>query len=1016
MVRILLFILLFTFTNAYAQPNNEFVQIGVNNGLSQNSVHDIFQDKTGFLWIATADGLNRYDGLNFKVYKHRYADTSIKNIPADFIYGGLQEDKNENLWFYTDYHLVKFDKKLNRFYKIPTPFDRVNVSKNIMNVKLMIDGDYLWTTGFNNLFYKIHTETHKVEKVSFDAYIKYYFFDIPNQKIYAYAETGLFLLDLKNQQLIPTGVKDSISSLTMIDESRLAYISNGKVKVFDKKNRTTTVLNMGDGKLFDSQSVLSHILCWKKRLLFLSVSGVGLVRYNLENGKAMLYSNVPGDPGSLSINYLKKLFIDASDNLWLGTEGGGLCMLDLKTKKFSSYPTAIYNVQHPANLMIKSIHAKGNKIYAGTFSKGLFVIDTTTGDANNILYPELTTKLSNRGIMALHNDSKDRLWMNYGTNIGYINKETGKFYSFDSLSSEYASVYSMYEYKPDTIIIGSFRRLHRAFVQKNGSVKVDHDSVYKNLLIQGMVQAIIPNKKGEWYIGTVENGFKRCRIEGTLITVSDSGMYRTGVRHFYADPKKDWMWIASDNGLVIYNESTGKWKLFDESDGLSNSHVYAILPESDHTLWISTNKGLNRIVFRDSKDGFAEISQVQTFTQKNGLQSNEFNSGAYYMENNQYLIFGGVTGINWFNSRSIVSNTHKPKVTLTGLKVNEQNFSVDTAVNYLSDIHLPYYKNSISVSFAALEFTNPVANRYMYKLEGSNNNWVEGSNEIRFAGLTPGNFTLWVRASNNDNVWGEDTKLLKIFIAPPFWQTWWFKVLLFVVIVSLTVMLIRNIVKTRVAKRLRELEMQQVLNEERNRISRDMHDELGTGLTKISLLTEVARQSENQAKERMPQLLDDITKTSRGLTHKMGEIVWMLNPVNDTLDILAVYLKEYFFNTTDTLDMDVVSDFPENIPPIKLSHDKRRQLLLVTKEALHNALKHSGATQISFSLEIESERFHFMLNDNGVGIDKIPERPLNGKHNGLKNMEWRMQQIGGYYHLDTEVSNGTTVTFGIEFK
>src|SRR5690606_29000095 len=147
-------------------------------------------------------------------------------------------------------------------------------------------------------------------------------------------------------------------------------------------------------------------------------------------------------------------------------------------------------------------------------------------------------------------------------------------------------------------------------------------------------------------------------------------------------------------------------------------------------------------------------------------------------------------------------------------------------------------------------------------------------------------------------------------------QTWWFKLLLFVVIVSLTIMLVRTIVKTRVAKRLRELEMQQVLNEERNRISRDMHDELGTGLTKISLLTEVARQSGGQSKEKMPQLLDDITKTSRGLTQKMGEIVWMLNPVNDTLDSLAVYLKEYFFNTTDTLDIDVISDFPDNIPQI----------------------------------------------------------------------------------------------------
>lgn len=1014
MKRILPFILLFFATNVKAQTINDFVQIGVNNGLSQNSVHDVFQDKIGFLWFATADGLNRYDGINFKVYKHRYGDTSRKNIPADFIHGGLQEDKNECLWFYTDHNLVKFDKKANSFFKISTPFDNIDVPKNSGNASLMIVGDYVWTVGLNNQLYKIHTQTHIAERVRFKEEVKYYFFDIPNKKMFVQTKTGLHDFDFTNHQILATGIVDTVTSITMVDANRLAYISAMQVKLFNTQTNTSTTLSMDGGELFNQRRFYSQILSWKGRLLFVGIPGLGLLRYDIAEGKSLLYSNVPGDPGSLSINYLKKFFIDFSDNLWLGTEGGGLCKLDLKTKKFHSYPNAIYNVQNPVNLMIKSIYAEGSKIYAGTFSKGLHIIDTSTGKAKNIVYPDLVSHYGISSIMAMHNDSKNRLWMNVGPNVGYIHKETGKFIAFDTLHRNYPCIYSMYEYKPDTIILGSLKRLHRAVVLNNGKVKIDHDSVFNNPLIRGMIQAIVPNRKNEWYIGTIENGFRRCKIDGHKISVIDSGMSRTGVRHFYADPNNDWMWVASDNGLMIYNEITHKWKLFDEANGLSNSHVYAILPENNNTLWISTNKGINRIVFEPSDDGFVSIKNIQTFTQKNGLQSNEFNSGAYFIKNNRYMIFGGVTGINWFNTNTIVSNSYKPNVALTGLKANEEDISEGTSIHYLKNVKLPYYKNSISLSFAALEFTNSIANRYMYKLEGSDGSWVEGNNEIRFAGLTPGTYTLWVKASNNDSVWGEDTKLLRIHIQPPFWQTWWFKLLMFVITVLLIVWIVRSIVKNRVAKRVHELEMQQVLNEERNRISRDMHDEMGTGLTKISLLTEVARQSGVHAKDRMPQLLDDITKTSRGLTQKMGEIIWMLNPVNDTLDSLAVYLKEYVFNTTDSLEVDVVSDFPENIPSIKLNHDKRRQLLLVTKEALHNALKHAGATQLSFSLDIEANRFQFMLNDNGVGIQTTPQS-VNGKHNGLKNMEWRMQQIGGFYTIDTEANMGTTIIYGVAF-
>jgi signal transduction histidine kinase len=750
---------------------------------------------------------------------------------------------------------------------------------------------------------------------------------------------------------------------------------------------------------------------WKQQALFIVVPGKGMLRYDLASKKITEYKNVPGDLGTLSVNFLRKFYVDDSDNLWLGTEGGGLSKLDLKQRKFNCYPAGVYNIPNPANMMVKSLYARGTKIYAGTFSKGLYIIDTITNEASVVNILKKSTQDNDAPITAMLNDSRNRIWIGCGNYIGFIHAATGQFEKFDTIDAKNGFIYSIYEHSPDTLLIGTYKRVFRVVVDKNHNVHVDKENVFNNPEITGLIQSIVKGPGNSVYIGTIEHGFKKCVVQGDNLVIKAQGMSNTGVRHFYNDVVNQIMWIATDNGLLAYNDSTGEYSLFDERQGLSNGHIYAILPESDNVLWISNNKGLNRIRFDKNELGEVRITTVKQFNQKSGLQSNEFNSGAYFAYNRKHLMFGGVSGVNWFNTENVVSNHHIPQVVLTGLMVNEKRYLTPIDYPFLKKLELPYYNNSVYLNYAALEFTNPVLNKYVYKMEGGENIWVEGSNEVRFSNLEPGSYKFLVKAANNDGVWSDEQLLLEIKIIPPFWGTWWFKTLMAVLLTMAMIGLGHYLVKRSVRKKTRELEMQQVLNEERNRISRDMHDEMGTGLTKISLLTEVARHINQQDRDKSLQTLKDISVTSRGLTQKMGEIIWMLSPVNDTLDSLAAYLKEYVYNITDSLNIDVVTDFPENIPAIKLSHDKRRQLLLVTKEALHNALKHAAATQISFSMDIHKHGFLLMMNDNGKGLTNETSEKTG---NGLKNMAWRMEQIGGVFKIESESGNGTTVIYGIQ--
>jgi signal transduction histidine kinase/ligand-binding sensor domain-containing protein len=1002
-----------------AQTRIEFSRVGVNEGLSQNSVYAIHQDEQGFLWIGTGDGLNRYDGKDLKIYREKYGDTSAKTLPGRIITTGIIEDKHHWLWFGTDKGLTVFVKKEERFLQPSLINSQIKEWQQDSKPVGVDAQNNIWLIK-NSQFIVLDPQRWSFQKIQISALLPNGTINdavLINDKIYFSTLQGLHVFSISAQRAELLFTLNDALQINFIAANKIAVSAKGLVLILNIKTgeKEELLIKGSNGKLL-AAAAAEVLYEYPQHIYYIRTFGEGLQRYNSETGEALFLQHEENNSSSLSNNYITTSFVDRSNNLWIGTEGGGLSRMDLKPKKFKSFPAYNINVKQAANLMVKSIFTINGKILIGTFSQGLYLLDSAGTDFTRRPYSGYSQKSAGLSINFIQRDKSGRVWMNVGNAIGYIDTTTFQFKNFGFLKPlnnqppNHIWPYSLVEYKTDHFLVGSFYGVHRMQVVNE---KIQTYNVPADSIMNGYIQSLQMAPDGSIYVGKIRNGFWRIIPADTGMKVVDKGFLTTGIRHFYFDHKRPVVWMASESGLIAYNSQKKTYKIYDENSGLSNSYIYSILSENDSTLWLSTNKGINRAVVRYNNAGSITGVQFTSYTQVDGLQSNEFNTGAFFKNADGTLFFGGVNGINWFRPSQVTGNHYKTSLAFTHFSVNEKEYSSSTAVNYLSAVTLPYNHNTIHLRFASLEFTNAGANSYSYKLEGFDKDWIYSQtiNEARYANLPPGNYLFKAKASNSDGVWTDEPLTMSIIIKPPFWATTWFRILAAVLIIALIGYGIHFYISLRLKNRLKELEKQKAVNEERLRISKDMHDELGTGLTKIALLSEVTRQGLSQTKKQTS--LQEISNTSRQLTQKMGEIIWTLNPGNDTLDNLAAYLKEYIYETAESLSVNIKTDFPDNIPQLKVTNMQRQQIFLVTKEALNNAIKHSFADTITFKLNLLEDKIIFSLSDTGQGFKIQPNVSVNGKKNGLSNMAWRMKQVQGEFNIYSNKNEGTSVVYSI---
>jgi ligand-binding sensor domain-containing protein/signal transduction histidine kinase len=784
-----------------------FDRINIEQGLSQSSVYAIFQDRRGFLWFGTEDGLNRYDGYNFKIYK---PDPDAIDSLSDRWITSIAEDREGYLWIATRLGLNRFDPRTEEFVRfVHDEANPASLNDNHINILHIDRSGSLWigTDSGLDLFDRANGSfKHYVYSPSKQE-------GISGKKITALYEDsrgrfwvgtfsgGLNRFDPTNNMFTPyqNSPEDAttISSnwVTSIIEDQGALLWVGTAAGLNRFHPDSGVFERFTHDDKNDRSIASDTI----RDLHLDITGNlwiatsrGLDRLTLGGKRFIHYRNDPTYSKSLSEDDVLSIYEDRGGILWVGTWGGGVNKYDRRRDYFAYYRNDPQNSNSLSDNAIISIYsdADGNA-WVGTAGGGLNRLIRSTGQVihyrNN---PNRSNSLSSDVVSSIAEDQDHIFWIGTWNGLERLDRNSFSFKHYQRDPADPASlianrVYVVYVDHKNNIWLGTIAGLDRFDRKTETFIHYQPEPGNSNSLSGSGVNSIFEDLEGNLWVGTWESGvnkfnpnteeFTRYRYDAQ----NKETLSSDAILAIYQDTKGR-LWIGTGGGgLNLYHPETDTFTYYLEKDGLPNGVVYGILEDSEGYLWISTNFGISR--FDPEKEMF------RNFDTGDGLQSNEFNSGAYAKGRNGELYFGGINGLTIFQPLTINDSPYLPPVTLTSLTQDDTPIATDFSVETTQNITLTWPQNSFEFEFAALSYNQPNKNQYAYILEGFDTNWhsIGTKRDGRYTNLPGGEYTLLLKASNSDGVWNETPIRIDVTVVPPFWQTTWFRGLLSLAIIAI---------------------------------------------------------------------------------------------------------------------------------------------------------------------------------------------------------------------------------------
>jgi len=451
--------------------------------------------------------------------------------------------------------------------------------------------------------------------------------------------------------------------------------------------------------------------------------------------------------------------------------------------------------------------------------------------------------------------------------------------------------------------------------------------------------------------------------------------------------------------------------------GLPNDVIKSIEEDDKGQLWISTNRGLAVFDIDSALAGGKAVHKV--YDVNDGLQGNVFNFRSSYKDNSGHIYFGGTDGFSIIDPENIPSNSRSPKIVFSDFKIFNQSVTpsekeaavLKKAINHTDTIVLSRNQNNFTIAFVALDFVKPVKNEYAYYLEGYESDWIFSGkrNFATYTHLPPGEYVFRAKGTNNDGVWSVEPAKVRIISLPPFWKTWW----AFLIYTSILSGLMISFIRYRINMGLREVEKAKAIEvaryEERELLRKknaaDFHDELGHRLTKISLFLELANRQTN-IQSSVSKYLDKVKENTKGLADGIRDLIWTIDPKNDSLYEILSRLRDFGDQLFEFSDITFrANKIDTELKRYEVKADARKHLLLLFKEAMNNALKYSGANRARLHVLVSANQIEIFFRDNGKGFD-IHQR---NKGYGLKNMAERAEKAGAVFSLKSSGSNGTLV-------
>ena len=535
------------------------------------------------------------------------------------------------------------------------------------------------------------------------------------------------------------------------------------------------------------------------------------------------------------------------------------------------------------------------------------------------------------------------------------------------------------------------------------------------------VRAIAEDREGNLWVGTDGGGLNRLRDGRFTCFTKTNGLPGNSVSAVEVDADGV-LWVATSGGLARCQG--GKWTRYSKKQGLASNRLGYLLEDGRGHLWVGSNAGLMRLN-KDELNRFVEDSSTliscRVYGETDGLPATECTSGSQpgpFRGADGTLWFPTIRGLAWLNPARLNLNTNPPPVVIESVLIDEQiQTSEALRAGPPQAVTVPARKEGLEIRFASLNLAAPDKGRFKYQLEGYENTPKErpGNDRKAFYGkLPPGQYHFKVTACNEDDVWNPVFARLEVTVLPPFWRTWWFLSLSTVSLLGLIVGSVHYVSTQRLQRQLAALRQKEALEKERARIARDIHDQVGASLTQLSLLGELVEGDKNHPEE-VEGHARQIEQTALETTRALDEIVWTVNPSNDTLDGLITYVCKYAQDYLAVAGLRYRLEAPPQLPGAPITPEVRHNVFLASKEAITNVVRHAQATAVSLRLRLEPASFTLEIEDNGRGLAGLDPKAAQTR-NGLRNMRKRMEDIGGSFHMDPAPEHGTMIRLTAPLK
>ncbi|MFK7904341.1 MAG: two-component regulator propeller domain-containing protein [Chitinophagales bacterium] len=1029
--------------------------LSLEDGLSQSIVYSITQDHKGFMWFGTQDGLNRYDGYSFKVYKPQPFDsTSLRHNSIT----AVLTDKNGQLWVGTAWGgLHLYDPIQDHFRRFcHKPKDSTSLSsQRIVGLQETNKGIWISTANGFNLM-EVEGTNAQNYKVKFQRFLYE-----PNQErgesvgfvqalyedhkgdVWLAVENSLLKYEfskgttLKDASVVSFEFEEqnpkSISSsyitgfaedqqgnfwmATLEGLNRYVEESDSFERFFHEKNNPNSL----------SSNRIKSIICASNGDLWLGTGDKGVSRIKAssltakdEAAKELVFEHYTADnkDNPLSINYVETVFEDQWNEgvIWVGTMVGGLNKLIPITKRFKTMnlKESPYNEWIGSSAVFCTFKDQKERIWMGT-EEGILVYNLQN-EQHQILSANEKSPHALKGnfCTALVNDQSDNLWIGATHGLYKIFEpkpnqfQLKRYQPSEDCGDQSAS--SVYAAPNGLLYIGTWSGMSVFDPIKDEMLSCP--IILDTLTFESKgykISDFLQDDKGNLWIATLqgliliedfERAWRNCEIHPNLKVFhhnenDSSSLWDSYIADLQQDDAGD-IWAATSSGIVkvILKDDKLTFEALTEKDGLANNMVYGMVKDpKTGDFWLSSNGGITK---------FNPIQKTfDNYTIQDGLQSNEFNGGAFTRAEDGEMVFGGINGISRFYPEEIQYDTIPPRIWITSL-----TYDKDKKLNLLyqpnQTIELPYAKRHFSLDFLAIDYANPNENQYAYRLDGLHDEWISaGTNrQVNFSDLSPGDYTFRVKACNGDGVWTEKSAAIQIAILPPFWMTPWFYGLIALFILAALWYFHQSSVKRKIEK---VVEIEKI----RKNAAADFHDELGHKLTVISLFSEIVKDKlTGKVDEEVSPHLEKVIKTSNELYFSMKDLLWALDPSKDSIYDLAIMLKDF---GDELFDKTGVNFHSEGIRPLlktrKLPMHYKRHIVLIFKEAMNNTLKHADCNNTLLAFDYNGNgHLAISFKDDGQGF----EIPKVNEGNGLLNIKDRAERINADLVIQPE-NEGTAV-------